>query len=87
MSDTPRTDGDYKEWSSPEHLQLIQFEGNTCCVMAPEDYELLFEHAITIDRELAAANDKIRRLIEAGDGLAKYGWPALEQWNQAKGTK
>lgn len=42
---------------SPEHLQLIQFEGGTVAVVAPEDYETLF-------RGLAA--EKQRRLYWQG---------------------
>jgi hypothetical protein len=42
-----------------------------------------------LERELAAANERIRRLKEAGDVLAEgTTWkPALERWTQAKEAK
>lgn len=47
------------QWPSPEHLQLIQFEGCTVAVIPPEDYEDLFEHARRLGELLAA--ERLRR--------------------------
>jgi len=52
---TPRTDSS-GDWPSPEHTQRIQFEGWTCAVMAPEDYEALYKHAQQLERELNKAH-------------------------------
>lgn len=60
MSDTPRTDNE--EWPAPKYAQEIVFEGCRCVVMAPEEYEALYEHARTLERELAAVT---RELDEA----------------------
>jgi hypothetical protein len=45
-----------------------------------------------LERELTAANERIKRLENAGDVLcaaaAFMGWhDEIEQWNKAKGTK
>jgi len=58
MIDTPRTDRDDRPYPSPEHTQRIQFEGCECVVMAPEDYESLYDHARQLERELAARTEK-----------------------------
>jgi len=55
MRDTPRTDSDDRPYPSPEHAQRIVFEGCECAVMAPEDYEALYNHARQLERELASA--------------------------------
>lgn len=65
---TPRTDRDDRPYPSPEYAQLIQFEGSTCVVMAPEDYEALYEHARQLERELIAATtppqgDEVERVL------------------------
>lgn len=53
MSDTPRTDA-AESWGTPQYCEHITFEGCDCAVMPPEEYEALFEHARTLERELAA---------------------------------
>ena len=55
MSDTPRTDSDDRPYPSPECVQLIQFEGSTCAVMSPDDYEALYRYAQQLERELSEA--------------------------------
>jgi len=57
---TPRTDS-CVDWPSPEYTQRIQFEGCTCAVMAPEDYEALYKHAQQLERELADAKDLLQK--------------------------
>jgi hypothetical protein len=64
---TPRTAqwtaSDSRPYPSPEHTQIIQFEGASCVVMAPEDYEALFRHAEATERELAASESLYQELI------------------------
>lgn len=66
---TPRTDADNREYPSPEYAQRIQFEGCGCVVMAPEDYEALYEHARTLERELAEANEQLKSARSQGEHL------------------
>jgi len=63
MTPTPRTDADDRQYPLPEHAQRIQFEGCECVVMAPEDYEALYEHARQLERELEKAKADPRNMI------------------------
>lgn len=51
MTPTPETDGDDRNYPLPEYLQLIQFEGATVGVIAPEDYEELYNKSLRLERE------------------------------------
>lgn len=64
---TPRTDADNRSYPLPKHLQLIQFEGSTCGVIAPEEYEELYNLACAKDVELALlkrANGEMRETLQ-----------------------
>lgn len=104
MSDTPRTDADVAagHYPSPESAERIMFDGTQRVAISPEDYECLFDSARTLERELAAANAKVKRLEEAGDRMLEVlhgdegqpfsGWiaDALEvelNWHKAKEAK
>ena len=55
-------------------------------------FHLLFAEAQKIERELNAANERIKRLEEAGDALcaaaAFMGWHMeIEKWNKSKEAK
>jgi len=57
--------------------------------LTPEP-KVLIEHARQLERELHAANDRIKRLEEAGDRMVNEGWnePHLAGlWRQAKEAK
>jgi hypothetical protein len=70
MSDeTPRVDSDNRSYPRPEYAEEIVFEGSRHVVISPEAYEELYEIARTLERELNAANDRIKRLEEAGDAV------------------
>jgi len=84
MSDTPRTDE--------------QINGKPCTrfeILAGDSLRnaaVPSEFARTIERELNAANERIKRLEEAGDALcaaaAFMGWHMeIEKWNKAKEAK
>jgi len=84
MSDTPRTDE--------------QINGKPCTrfeILAGDSLRnaaVPSEFARTIERELNAANDRIKRLEEAGDALcaaaAFMGWHMeIEKWNKSKEAK
>lgn len=62
QSDTPLTSIS-ASWPSPERIQHIQFEGCDCAVLAPEEYEALYEHARTLERALSAERAKNARLV------------------------
>lgn len=73
-SDTPRTDADCRQYPSPEYAQRIIFEGCECVVLAPEDYESLYEHARTLERELSEMTkerDALRADAERGRYLMR----------------
>jgi len=84
ISDTPRTDE--------------QINGKPCTrfeILAGDSLRnaaVPSEFARTIERELNAANDRIKRLEEAGDALcaaaAFMGWHMeIEKWNKSKEAK
>ena len=82
MSDTPRTDE--------------QINGKPCTrfeVMAGDSLRnasVQSEFARELERELNAANDRIKRLEEAGDVMVNEGWnePHLAgAWRKAKEAK
>jgi hypothetical protein len=84
MSDTPRTDE--------------QINGKPCTrfeILAGDSLRnaaVPSEFARTIERELNAANERIKRLEEAGDALcaaaAFMGWHMeIEKWNKSKEAK
>ena len=57
--------------------------------LTPEP-KVLIEHARQLERELNAANERIKRLEEAGDKMVNEGWnePHLAGlWRQAKEAK
>ncbi len=64
---------DPKPYPSPEHCQLIQFEGSTCVVMSPEDYEALFSYAHTLETELAQAQAEAAVMREALENALQFG--------------
>lgn len=71
LSDTPLTDSDDRAYPLPEHCQHIQFEGSTCVVMAPEDYEELYKHARNLERQLTAANARNEKIEKALDSVTQ----------------
>lgn len=77
MSDTPRTD---------EVNQYLRTRDD----YTKTDHEVWINHGCDIERELNAANDRIKRLEEAGDAMVNEGWnePHLaETWRKAKEAK
>jgi hypothetical protein len=68
VSDTPRVDSDNRSYPRPEYAEEIIFEGSRHVVISPEAYEELYEIALLLERELNAANERIKRLR---DGIAK----------------
>ena len=87
MSDeTPRVDSDNRSYPRPEYAEEIVFEGSRHVVISPEAYEELYEIARTLERELNAANKRIKRMEAAGDELSdcadQIGWTSCEssQW-------
>ena len=79
MSDTPRTDA--------RLIEGIMLDGRV------EQLDRVYAtFARTIERELNAANERIKRLEEAGDALcaaaAFMGWHMeIEKWNKSKEAK
>jgi len=76
MSDTPRTEAEVARLKGPTD-DLITIDANFAC---------------QLERELNAANQRIKRLEEAGDYLcaaaAFMGWhDKIEAWNKAKEDK
>lgn len=65
---TPETDAEDRTYPLPEYLQLITFEGSECAVLAPEEYEELYQKARRLERERNQARserDELNaRLIE-----------------------
>ena len=59
-SDTPRTNA-CQGWPHPHHVEHIRFEGCDVLAVAPEDYEALFEHARTLERE----RDSLSRFVDS----------------------
>jgi len=66
---TPRTESG--EWPTPEYAQRIMFEGCDSVVMAPEDYEALYELARTLERENADLRGKLE---QAQKDAERYRW-------------
>lgn len=62
MSDapTPEVDCDIRTYPNPEHLELIQFDGCTVGVIAPESYEELYEKARRLERERDEARGELK---------------------------
>jgi len=84
MSDTPRTD---EQINGKPCTRFEMLAGDSLRNTAVPS-----EFARTIERELNAANDRIKRLEEAGDALcaaaAFMGWHMeIEKWNKAKEAK
>lgn len=76
MSNTPRTDG-----CLTEILDTYGFVNQGNC---PQRW---VNHSRELERELNAANERIKRLEEAGDKMVNEGWnePHLAGlWRQAK---
>lgn len=74
---TPRTESG--EWPTPEYAQRIMFEGCDSVVMAPEDYEALYELARTLERENADLRGKLANEINIAAG-----WKATAEVAEAK---
>ncbi len=73
---TPIVDSDKRLYPSPEYAQRIRFEGNECVVMAPEEYEALYELARRLECNLntmVASLKKIERWQDFPDTDRK--WP------------
>jgi len=84
MNDTPRTD----EQINGKPCTRFEILAGDCLRNAAVPSEF----ARTIERELNAANDRIKRLEEAGDALcaaaAFMGWHMeIEKWHKAKEAK
>jgi hypothetical protein len=74
MSDTPRTEAEVNRQKCWSD-DLVTIDANFAC---------------QLERELNAANDRIKRLEEAGDRMVNEGWnePHLaEAWRKAKEAK
>jgi len=84
VSDTPRTD---EQINGKPCTRFEVIAGDSLRnASVPSDF------ARQLERELTAANERIKRLENAGDVLcaaaAFMGWhDEIEQWNKAKGTK
>lgn len=81
MSDTPRTDG-----CLTAILDADGFVDHSNC---PQRW---VDHSRQLERELNAANDRIKRLEEAGDALKASGYfggwaDAVNKWIKAKEAK
>lgn len=68
---------------SPDHIQHIQFEGCDSIVLAPEEYESLYNRATQL-WELLDAHRELRRIYEyafdkSGPFLACHGWDYPEE--------
>lgn len=77
MNDTPRTD------AAEKHAYEFKDEYTPVC-----ESKLVRQ----LERELNAANDRIKRLEEAGDALKSAGYfggwaDAVNKWNKAKEAK
>lgn len=57
------------EWPTPKHAQEIVFEGRGCVVMAPEEYEALYESHAKLERELAERTEVVSGLHRAIERL------------------
>ncbi len=80
MSDeTPRVDSDDRSYPRPEYAEEIVFEGSRHVVISPEAYEELYEIACQLERELNAANDRIKELEAKVDELHD-----LEKWLEGR---
>ena len=80
MSDTPRTDDQ----------ECDMFVGVS--TFTSSDIQQAFDFARTLERELNAANDRIKRLEEAGDALKAAGYfggfnDAVDKWIKVKEAK
>lgn len=52
------------------------------------DHEVWMRHSMELERELNAANDRIKRLEEAGDAMEVYcDAISAHNWNKAKEAK
>jgi hypothetical protein len=78
----------------PDVTKMIQDTPRTDAVIARDtgDSGLIAElarEARTIERELNAANERIKRLEEAGDEMEKYcrDYYSSNRWNKAKEAK
>lgn len=92
MSDTPRVDSDNRSYPRPEYAEEIVFEGSRHVVISPEAYEELYEIAPQLTRELTAANERIKRLVQAGDCLLSHRnstdyHEKVREWDKAKKDK
>lgn len=74
MSDTPRTDAEEYESQDEPITKLGSVDA---------------EFARTLERELNAANERIKRLEEAGDEMEKYcsDYYSSNRWRKAKEAK
>lgn len=61
MSATPITE--CGGWPTPEYTQRITFEGSECAVMAPEDYEALYNSHRTLERRIHALEEALREFV------------------------
>jgi len=74
VSDTPRTEAEVNRTHGPLD-NIVTIDADFACML---------------ERELNAANDRIKRLEEAGDALAKtqtYDLPETVNWRKAKEAK
>ena len=93
MVDTPRTDAEYERLF--EIYRNWERKNEPLCCSFENDMRLCRQ----LERELNAANDRIKRLEEAGNALLWYFCPkntgdisflqseAIKQWNKAKEDK
>jgi hypothetical protein len=82
MSDTPRTD---EQINGKPCTRFAMLAGDSL-----RDALVPSEFARKLERELNAANDRIKRLEEAGDAMVNEGWnePHLANaWRKAKEAK
>jgi hypothetical protein len=77
--ETPRVDSDDRSYPRPEYAEEIVFEGSRHVVISPEAYEELYEIACQLERELNAANDRIKELEAKVDELHD-----LEKWLEGR---
>ena len=91
VSDTPRSDAEYERLFEI-YRNAERFHGPLCCAFE-NDMRLCRQ----LERELAAANDRIKRLEQAGDAMANVlVWssgtqykrsPTASAWRKAKEAK
>lgn len=62
MTDTPKTATEALEGVAPQprYIEHIQFEGRDCVVLSPEEYEALWERALSAQ---SAQHDKAMELL------------------------